>query len=86
MASMSFYKEIIPLEKQKHKNLKLKLQDTYAFAEKSNSTPVAGFEFFMASRSFPIMFNKDAKGNFTPLALLSLRAEGHDLGGTWEGC
>jgi len=46
---------------------------------------VAGFEFFEASRSFPIFFVKNKSEEFVPIAILSFRANGHDLGDTWEG-
>ena len=83
--SASFYQNIIPLQKQKHQELKLKSQETYAFAAHSNSAPLAGFEFFLASRHFPILFSKNDAGEFTPLALLSFKEKGHDLGDTWQG-
>ncbi len=79
-----FYANPIPLDKKKHANFKLKRQDNYGFAQDSNSVPVAGFEFFEASRSFPIFFVKNQKENFIPIAILSLKQKGHDLGDTWE--
>ncbi len=79
-----FYSNLVPLDKEKHKAHKLKKQDSYAFAVNANSIPVAGFEFFEASRNFPIFFVKGADGIFIPVAILSLRKAGHDLGEKWE--
>lgn len=84
MASLLFYQNPIPLDKEKHKNLKLKKLDHLDFAAKCNSVPVAGFEFFQASRNHPVMFVKNADEDFIPIALLSLRSEGHDLGDRWQ--
>ena len=55
-----------------------------AFASEVNSVPVAGFEFFLASRNFPIMFVKNAKDEYLPIALLSFHEKGHDLGEDWK--
>lgn len=79
-----FYSNPEPLDKKKHQNFKLQKQDSYAFAEDTNSIPVAGFEFFEASRSFPIFFVKNKKEDYLPIAILSLKKKGHDLGKTWQ--
>ncbi len=85
MSSLLFYKEPIPLDRKNHLGLKLKKQDNYSFADDVNSVPVAGFEFFQCSRSFPVMFVKNENEEFVPIALLSLTAKGHNLGSNWEG-
>lgn len=84
MAQMLFYQNPIPLDKQKHADISLKRQENYNFAAEVNSVPVAGFEFFECSRHFPVFFFKNTTDNFVPLALLSLRKTGHDLGEKWE--
>lgn len=80
MSSLMFYKNIVPLDKKKHKDLKLVRNAGLGFASKSNSVAVAGFEFFEASRNYPIFFIKNKDGAFVPLAILSLRKDGHELG------
>lgn len=84
MAKLLFYKNPVPLDKTKHKNLKLKKLDNLNFASTVNSVPVAGFEFFQCSRNHPVMFVKNAKDEFLPIALLSLLSEGHHLGEKWQ--
>lgn len=79
-----FYTNPIPLDKQAHKNYKLKKLDSYSYAQDSNSLPVAGFEFFEASRSFPIFFVKNKEQGYIPIAILSLRKKGHELGPIWK--
>jgi len=84
MSSLLFYKNPIPLDKEKHKNLRLKKLDNLNFTSSSNSVPVAGFEFFQTSRNHPVMFVKNANDDFIPIALLSLAAQGHNLGDRWQ--
>jgi hypothetical protein len=85
MSSLMFYKNPVALDKNKHKTFKLKKQDSYAFTNGTNSIPVAGFEFFEASRSYPIFFVKNKNEEYIPIAILSFRKDGHDLGDKWEG-
>ncbi len=85
MAALMFYQEPVALEKKKHVDLKLDRQQNYAHAANINSVPVGGMEFFQASRDFPILFIKNAKDEYLPMAILSLRENTHDLGDTWEG-
>lgn len=81
---MMYYSNPTPLDKKKHKDLKLKRQDNYAFTAESNSLPLAGFEFFQASRSFPIFFVKNADGKSVPIAILSFKNKSHDMGDKWQ--
>lgn len=85
MASLLFYQAPTALDRNQHKNLKLNAQNSLSFTSESNSIPVAGFEFFQTSRDFPILFIKNAKEEFMPIAVLSLKEKGHDLGDRWEG-
>lgn len=84
MSSLLFYKKPVPLDKEKHKNLKLKKLDNLSFAAETNSVPVAGFEFFPCSRHHPVMFVKNASEDYIPIALLSLTSRGHNLGEQWQ--
>jgi len=80
MASPLFYDNVVVLDKQKHKNLQLTAERSLSFAKAANSIPVAGFEFFDASRSYPVFFIKNAEGEFIPLVILSFLKDGHELG------
>lgn len=84
MTSLLFYQNPVPLDKNKHKRLKLKKLDNLKFAAEANSVPVSGFEFFQCSRNYPVMFVKNASEEFIPIALLSLSSKGHNLGDRWE--
>jgi len=84
MSTLLFYKAPVALDRNAHKNLKLNRSSSMAFASEANSVPVAGFEFFVASRNYPIMFVKNAKDEYLPIALLSFHEKGHDLGDDWK--
>lgn len=84
MAQLHFYEDPIPLDKIKHANLKLDRSADLSFAKNVNAVPVAGIEFFKCSRYFPVVFVKNAKSGYIPLALLSLRKDAHEYGDKWE--
>lgn len=85
MSSLLFYKKPVPLDKEKHAKLRLKKLDNLNFSNEANSVPVAGYEFFQCSRNHPVVFAKNASDDFVPVALLSLTAQGHNLGDRWDG-
>lgn len=80
-----FYKKPVPLKKDTHAKLKFKKYDTLSYASEANSIPLAGFEFFACGRNHPVMFIKNNKDDFVPIALVSLTPTGHTLGDKWEG-
>ncbi len=80
-----FYNDVVALDKNKHKDLKLDRSVGLTFAKSANSVAVAGFEFFEASRSYPIFF-VNREETYFPIAVLSFRKEGHELGdASWPG-
>ncbi|MGQ9427614.1 SapC family protein [Gilvimarinus sp. F26214L] len=88
MSELLFYGKTVPLNREKHKNLKFKPLVDLSFSKHANSVPVAGIEFFEASRDLAILFTKSPKGDYGPVALLSLRNDGHDMvteEGKWRG-
>jgi hypothetical protein len=85
MPTLMFYKEPVLLDRQKHRNLHLKKLVNLDFTKAVNSVPLAGIEFFEASRELPVLFTKGNEGEFIPLALLSLQSQGHNLGENWGG-
>ena len=77
MTALLFYGEPVFLDREQHKNLKYKASSDFSYTEKVNSVPLTGIEFFEVSRDMPVLFHKNAKGEFSPLALLSLMEGGH---------
>ena len=87
MPTQNLYQQLVLLSRKKHRNLRFTPPKDARFTEGLNSVPVNGPEFLPASRELPILFGKDAKDNYFPLALLSLSNDGHlllDEHGVWD--
>lgn len=84
MPTLLIYQELVALDRQAHRNLRLKKSDNLDFANETNSVPMAGVEFFEASREMPVLFTKGPDGGFVPIALLSLQQKGNNLGDEWD--
>jgi hypothetical protein len=78
-----FYKEIIPLDRNRHASLFLAPRNDYRYATSTNSVFLAAVEFNRACREYPIVFADDGQTVF-PLAVLGLR-DGENLFVTSEG-
>ncbi|HEY9034988.1 MAG TPA: SapC family protein [Pseudomonadales bacterium] len=72
MSELMFYGKPVALNRNQHKQLGFKPYRRFGFAAQINSTPLAGVEFFEASRDYPILFKPGAGDEFFALALLSL--------------
>lgn len=89
MTSKLFYKNIVPLNRDKHRNLHISpAEDKARFAENTHYAPLSGTEFYQAARDYPILFTSD-NAEAGPIALLGL-SEGQNLfvdedGGWSEG-
>lgn len=79
VSDKKMYSNPVPLNREQHKNLRFKRITDYSFSSGSNSLPIAGIEFFEASRSMAVLFRKGSDGNFFPLVILSLNNQGHDM-------
>lgn len=79
MSELLFYKEPVALNREQHKGLKFSPINDFGFTAEVNSVPLTAIEFFEASRDLPVLFSKDAEGNFFPIALLGLTNQGHAL-------
>lgn len=82
-----FYKNVVPLNKEQHKELFLEPQDGFEFAGQANSLYVAAVEFPQASMEYPIVFARDNDEQLFPVALLGLK-QGQNLyidkSGKWD--
>ena len=69
-----FYKRVVPLSKQQHKNLYVEPVPGYAFARETNSVYIAAIEFVPVAREYPIVFaTTGEEGVVLPVALLGIR-------------
>lgn len=79
---MLFYKNIIPINKITHKNLKFTLQNDMSFAQKTHWVPLANSEYFTAALDYPILFmsaqDEQNKRHYTSIALVGLSNNEND--------
>lgn len=87
MTEMLFYRHVTPLDKEKHRQLKVSPIKEFNFSAKTNSVPLAAVEFVEAARDFPIVFAGQSAETLVPAALLGLRADENlflTSGGRWD--
>lgn len=72
MKTLLFYDNIVVLNRDAHRDLRLKPQDSLTFAATTNCLPLTLVEFGDAAREFPIVFAK-LPGGLMPVALVGLR-------------
>ena len=73
MAEVLFYERPVPLNRNEHKDLRIKNMNSVAFAAKVHSVPLTAAEFPLAARDFPILFGGTDVAEAGPMALLGLR-------------
>jgi hypothetical protein len=74
MANPLFYENPVPLDKDAHRNLRVRHSGgDFAFTEKTNSVILATVEFAPAALDYPIAFTRLADGKIVPVALLGVR-------------
>jgi hypothetical protein len=79
MSGFAFYKKVVALNSDVHRNLKFAADEvTFTFARDITSVLLAGVEFAEAGREYPIVFIRGQDGHFHPVALLGVR-EGENL-------
>lgn len=87
MAQLLFYEKPVPLNKDAHREFKIRTSENfYAFSKATNSVLLAGVEFVHASKEYGIMFAK-AGERIVPVALLGLRNDENlyvDANGHWD--
>ncbi len=82
-----FYKKIIPLNKEQHKDVYLKPVEGYGFAAETNSIYIAAIEFIKAASEYVIVFGKGSNEVIYPVVLLGLKANENlyvDDKGNWD--
>lgn len=88
MTTLLFYEKPVSLNKDLHLKTHIKQVNGFAFANPTNSIPLAGVEFVDSSREYPIAFTGPEGGELFPIALLGVRKNENlfvsETGG-WEG-
>ncbi|RCS31360.1 multidrug transporter [Rhodanobacter denitrificans] len=86
MAEVLFYERPVPLNRNDHKNLRMKAVPNVKFAMNAHSVPLTGVEFGIAARDLLILFAGTGVADAGPIALLGLRQNENlyvDANGQW---
>ncbi|MCZ2157892.1 SapC family protein [Bartonella sp. 220] len=79
---MLFYKDITPINKVTHKNLKFSPPSDMSFAKDTHWVPLASSEYFQAALHYPILFmcaeDEQKKKHYTSAALVGLSNDEND--------
>lgn len=81
-----FYRQVMPLSRERHRDWFIDPDQGYAFAARTNSVYIAASEFRVAAREFALVFARGAADELVPNALLGLRDDENlmvDASGTW---
>lgn len=73
MASLMFYEDVAVLDRQFHRDLKLKPVDNLSFAAGVPAIPIVVGEFADVAREYPIAFLHGKHGSLLPVALTGMR-------------
>ena len=87
MPEFLFYRQIVALDKDKHRELRVGEIRKYDFTRQTNSIPLAAVEFFEAAREYPIVFAQASATESVPTALLGLREKENlfvERNGRWD--
>jgi len=69
-----YYEKPVLLDREKHRRLRVRPSNNFAFARKANSVYLAGAEFNEAMKEYAIVFTRAANGKVVPVAMLGLRS------------
>lgn len=87
MSDAVYYEKPVALDREKHRQLKVRATGSFAFAGKANSLYLAGVEFSEACKEFAIVFTRVGNGRTVPVAMLGLRDSENlfvDAQGKWD--
>lgn len=73
MSDQVYYEKPVLLDRAKHRRLRVRTSESFAFARKANSVYLAGVEFNEAMKEYAIVFTRASTGRIVPVAMLGLR-------------
>ncbi len=68
------YNQVIPVDKEKHRDWSLKREDQYRFANDVDVVPLMASEFASAARNYVVVF-VNAEESFLPVAILGVQSQ-----------
>lgn len=87
MSALPFYQNVVALNVDAHKNLKISPTGSYRFADKATAIPIVAGEFVDIARQSPIAFLRIDGGKLLPVALVGLPGGDNlyvDAHGNWS--
>lgn len=88
MSDSGYYDKPVLLDREKHRQRKVRPSNSFAFARKANSLFIAGAEFAEACKEYAIVFTRSGNGKVVPVVMLGLRARENlfvGAGDAWTG-
>jgi hypothetical protein len=73
MAELLYYEKPALLNREKHRRMRVRASDSFAFARHANSLYVAGVEFNEACKEYAIVFTRLQGRKIAPVVVLGLR-------------
>jgi hypothetical protein len=86
VSEVIFYERPVPLNRESHKDLRLKPMPNLQFSAKAHSVPLACVEFASAAHDVPVLFAGNSVDDATPVALTGVRQDENlmvDAQGHW---
>jgi hypothetical protein len=84
---LMIYENIVPLNRETHRDYSVKQSNSFNFAAKTNTVPIVDVEFIKVAVEMPILFAKTATG-VSALALVGTEQDSNAFvaeDGTWTG-
>ena len=75
MPTMMFYEKAVPLDRARHRDLRIQPLPNQHFAARTAAIPVVVGEFVDVSREYPIVFARDTRGGISCVTLTGVRQD-----------
>lgn len=88
MSDLVYYERPVLLDRDKHRQRRVRGGHGFAFARKANAAVLAAVEFNEACKEYAIVFTRGAGGQVVPVVMLGLRGQENlfvDEAGAWDG-
>ena len=87
MSDLMYYERPVLLDRDKHRQRRVRAGQGFAFARKANAVVLAAVEFNEACKEYAIVFTRGAGGKVVPVVMLGLRSRENLLvrdDGRWD--
>jgi hypothetical protein len=87
MSDLVYYERPVLLDRDKHRQRRVRAGNSFAFAARANALVLAGVEFNEACKEYAVVFTRGGGGKVVPVAMLGLRSRENlflDQAGAWD--